>query len=44
MYIKKLFKTMDKRKIRDSLRLAGALLFSWLYVPHFLVFMAIGGG
>ena len=34
---------MDKRKIRDSLRLAGALLFSWLYIPHLLVFMAIGG-
>ena len=35
---------MDKRKIRDSLRLAGALLFSWLYIPHLLVFMVIGGG
>ena len=35
---------MDKRKIRDSLRLAGALLFSWLYITHFLVFMVIGGG
>lgn len=33
---------MDKRKIRDSLRLAGALLFSWLYIPHFLVFMVMG--
>ena len=44
MYIEKLFKIMDKRKIRDSLRLAGALLFSWLYIPHLLVFMAIGAG
>ena len=35
---------MDKRKIRDALRLAGALLFSWLYIPHLLVFMVIGGG
>ena len=35
---------MDKRKIRDSLRLAGAMLFSWLYIPHLLVFMVIGGG
>ena len=35
---------MDKRKIRDSLRLAGALLFSWLYIPHLFVFMVIGGG
>ena len=43
MYIKKLFKIMDKRKIRDSLRLAGALCFSWLYIPHILVFMSIGG-
>lgn len=33
---------MDKRKIRDSLRLAGALLFSWLYIPHLLVFMVMG--
>lgn len=35
---------MDKRKIRDALRLAGALLFSWLYIPHLLVFMVIGEG
>lgn len=35
---------MNKRKIRDILRLAGALLFSWIYIPHLLVFMAIGGG
>lgn len=34
---------MDKRKIRDALRLAGALLFSWLYIPHLLVLMVIGG-
>ena len=34
---------MNKRKIRDSLRLAGALLFSWIYIPHLLVFMVIGG-
>lgn len=34
---------MDKRKIRDSLRLAGAMLFNWLYIPHLLVFMVIGG-
>ena len=35
---------MDKRKIRDSLRLAGTMLFSWLYIPHLLVFMATGVG
>ena len=44
MYIEKLFKIMDKRKIRDSLRLAGAMLFSWLYIPHLLVYMVIGEG
>lgn len=38
------FDIMDKRKIRDVLRLLGALLFSLLYLPHILVFMAIGGG
>ena len=34
---------MNQRKIRDSLRLMGALLFSWLYLPHLAVY-AIGGG
>ena len=34
---------MDKRKIRDSLRLVGTLLFFWLYIPHFLIY-ALGGG
>ncbi len=28
---------MNKRKIRDCLRLAGAILFSWLYLPHLTV-------
>ena len=35
---------MNQRIIRDLLRLAGALLFSWLYIPHYLVFLVIGGG
>lgn len=35
---------MDKRKIRDVLRLTGALLFSWLYIPHLIAFLVIGGG
>ena len=35
---------MDKRKIRDVLRLSGALLFSWLYIPHYIAFLVIGGG
>lgn len=34
---------MNKRKIRDSLRLFEAICFSWLYIPHFLVFLVIGG-
>ena len=33
---------MNKRKIRDSLRLLGAIVFSWLYIPHLLVYV-IGG-
>lgn len=31
---------MNKRKFRDFLRLAGACLFSWLYIPH----LVVGGG
>lgn len=33
---------MNKRKIRDTLRLLGAIVFSWLYMPHLAVY-AIGG-
>ncbi len=33
---------MDKRKIRDTLRLLSALLFCWLYIPHLLAFYCIG--
>ena len=29
---------MNKRKTRDWLRLAGALLFCWLYLPHILLY------
>lgn len=38
---------MDKkRKIRDILRFISALLFSWLYLPHLMVFLMfyMGGG
>lgn len=35
---------MDKRLIRDSLRLVSALLFSFLYIPHYLCFIVSGGG
>ena len=33
---------MDKRKIRDTLKLLGALCFSWLYLPHIFIYV-IGG-
>lgn len=29
---------MNKRKIRDGLRLIGAVLCSWLYIPHLLIY------
>ncbi|MBQ9674337.1 MAG: serine acetyltransferase [Bacteroidaceae bacterium] len=32
----------DKRVIRDVLRLIGAFLFSWLYIPHLLVYLCLG--
>lgn len=35
---------MDKRLIRDSLRLVSALLFFFLYIPHYLCFIVSGGG
>lgn len=28
---------MDKKKIRDELRLIGAIIFFWIYIPHLLV-------
>lgn len=30
---------MDKRKIRDSIRLFGSIVFFWLYIPHYIVFL-----
>ena len=30
---------MNKRKIRDILRLFGAVAFSWLYIPHLAVYV-----
>lgn len=35
---------MNKRRIRDSLRLTGALIFSWLYLPHICYFVFNKGG
>lgn len=34
---------MNQRIIRDILRLSGALLFFWLYIPHLVAFMLQGG-
>lgn len=34
---------MNKRKIRDLLRLACAILFSWLYIPHLVAYAMVGG-
>lgn len=33
---------MDKRIIRDCLRLGGAILFSWLYIPHMTLYIVAG--
>lgn len=30
---------MDKRKIRNLLRLGGGILFFWLYIPHILIYL-----
>lgn len=30
---------MNQRQIRDSLRLFGAIVFCWLYLPHMLVYV-----
>ena len=29
---------MNKRKIRDILRLICSICFSWLYIPHIIAF------
>lgn len=34
---------MNRRKIRDGLRLFSAIVFSWLYIPHLVVY-ALGEG
>lgn len=33
---------MNKRIIRDYLRLAGAILFCWLYIPHLVAYAIVG--
>jgi len=33
---------MNKRFVRDFLRLAGAILFCWLYIPHFVAYSIVG--
>ena len=32
----------NKRKIRDTIRLIGSLLFMWLYIPHFICIIFYG--
>lgn len=34
--------TNDKRKIRDVLRLLGAIIFLGLYIPHLLIYSVLG--
>ena len=33
---------MDKKKIRDSLKLISSILFIWLYIPHIFCYLLIG--
>lgn len=33
---------MNKRVIRDYLRLAGTVLFCWLYIPHLVAYAIVG--
>lgn len=35
---------MNKRYIRDCLRLLGAMMFCWLYIPHICYYMLNRGG
>ena len=35
---------MNKRKVRDSIYLCGALLFSFLYIPHMICYLMLMGG
>lgn len=35
---------MNKRIIRDLIRLTVSLMFCWLYLPHILIFAVCGGG
>ena len=32
----------NKRIIRDIFRLLGAIIFSWLYVPHMVIYSVLG--
>lgn len=33
---------MNKRKIRDSIKFMGAIIFSLLYIPHLVIYIIIG--
>ncbi len=35
---------MNKKKIRDFIRLSWALIFSWIYLPHICIYLFTGGG
>ncbi len=35
---------MNKRQIRDFVRLVFSLLFFWLYIPHLVLYECMGGG
>lgn len=35
---------INKRKIRDILRLLGAVVFFWVYIPHLIVYVFFLGG
>ena len=34
---------MEARKLRDQLRLCGAIVFCWVYIPHLLLYWIKGG-
>jgi hypothetical protein len=40
--LKNSMNSKKKRKMRDALRLVGALMFSWLYIPHFVTMQSWG--
>lgn len=37
------YSMINKKRIRDILRLSEAILFFWLYIPHFIISLGLGG-